>query len=1330
MTEPVEETIARLRASVTANPNNPVTRLMLGRAYQQVGRIDEAVSSVQRATTLKTDYYEAFVTLGGLHRQKGDASQAANAFATAVKVKPGATEIWLELAKARSDAGDDAGAADAYAKVIEERADDVEALRDGGLASHRAARHETAETWLSRAIACSPELERDGRVQLALARSAMAAGRVGAAVQGYAKAIAHGAEDAEVRREEAEALVADGRVADAVGSLARAGVLAPQRTDLPRRQGELERDLERLEEARASFLRWTALAPDEAEAFYALGTTLAAIGREVEAIDPLGRAAKLAPSRHDVALAWARALHAGGRTREAVEVLEPRRADAAFPAAGAVQLSDLYRALARARDSRKELEDARTRWPSAAIVHVALAESFVRDDELELAEQSFERAAAIDPADLGVKLRWADTRLVLGKHEAALPLFDALRRVTSAEPELVGAAQRGVGECALALGRPVEALEALEAAVGALGAGAVGAVGAREQLALGLSLMELGRVAEAESALTKAAAAADDRYGARAEAALGDAKARLGKLEEARSAFRRALMLITASGIEDDPDDSRSGESRLSFVVPAAIEEAVRERPSPIAKVDVAMVRAQLASVDLELGRPADALAIADSGLAKSPDQGALHRVRAAALTALGRTREATEALEQALWHAPDDPDLVSAMGTTLSSLGQDEKAMPFLERAVAASPEDEALARTYARACMRTGRTDAGFATYERLARSRRGTAADWLEVAAIEEARGRDAEASDAYREAARKDPERVEGHRGAGRMYRKQGKLEEAMRVLRNAVRLDERDAPTWLELARAQAGLERRDEAVASYRRALELVVGTKESALAHRELGLLLVELHEDREAERVLASAAQLEPEHAETHRVLAAVRARLGGSGAREALESAVAAGDRSVATLMTLAKARLASSDEDGAMGLLRDVAQAAASDATAREAPWMIAQILLRRGVFGDALAWCDRALSAGDESIAVHLGAAEAAIGAGNRARAWVALRRALVLEPGRAEVQRLRGRLAVLEGQWVEAAEAYEKVLLAEPTALDALSGLGRAAEKLGRFAQAERPLEAAMARAPHDHEVLAALGRVRASTGRAAEAIPLLLRAVDALERQGTHRAGQAHHGAFKDAISTLTGAFVSMGAVGDAGGAIARAVAAGAEDAELHRMMGRARSARGEVAEARQSFARAVELAPEDGGARAELGVALAMAGDDSGAIVELAKAHARGALEGRAAFVYGVCLHRQQRLGEAREAYALAVRTGVAEPDCLRALGDTSAATGREREACEAYAQAIVSRPDDADLRVALAISLHRVGRPEEAMDHYRILRSRHAAKAEQLFRVLRGG
>ena len=55
MTEPVEETIARLRASVTANPNNPVTRLMLGRAYQQVGRIDEAVSSVQRATTLKPD---------------------------------------------------------------------------------------------------------------------------------------------------------------------------------------------------------------------------------------------------------------------------------------------------------------------------------------------------------------------------------------------------------------------------------------------------------------------------------------------------------------------------------------------------------------------------------------------------------------------------------------------------------------------------------------------------------------------------------------------------------------------------------------------------------------------------------------------------------------------------------------------------------------------------------------------------------------------------------------------------------------------------------------------------------------------------------------------------------------------------------------------------------------------------------------------------------------------------------------------------------------------------------------------------------------------------
>ncbi|MBN8616337.1 MAG: tetratricopeptide repeat protein, partial [Deltaproteobacteria bacterium] len=474
---------------------------------------------------------------------------------------------------------------------------------------------------------------------------------------------------------------------------------------------------------------------------------------------------------------------------------------------------------------------------------------------------------------------------------------------------------------------------------------------------------------------------------------------------------------------------------------------------------------------------------------------------------------------------------------------------------------------------------------------------------------------------------------------------------------------------------------------------------------------------------------AQAEPTHAETHRTLATVRARLGvGGGAREALEAAVAAGDRSVTTLMELARGRLASGDEDGAIALFREAS--ATPGAASKDAPWAIAKILLARGAFADALSWCDRALSAGDETWTVHLGAAEAAIGVDNRPRAWVALRRALVLEPTRVDVQRLRGRLSALEGQWVEAAEAYEKVLLAEPEALDALIGLGRACSKLGRYAQADRPLEAALARAPHDHEVLVGLGRVRIETGRAPDAIPLLLRAMGELEKRGTHRVGQPHHASFAEAATSLTAAFLSLGAMGDATGSIDRAIAAGAESAELHALMGRVRGARGEHVEAVRSFGRAVELANDDGAVRAELGVALAMSGQEAQAITELAKAHARGALEGRAAYVYGVCLHRAQRLGEAREAYALAARTGVAEPDCLRALGDTSAATGRDREAAEAYAQAIVAKPEDADLRAALALALHRSGRHEEAMDQYRVMRSRHPARAEQLFKQLRGG
>jgi hypothetical protein len=68
--------------------------------------------------------------------------------------------------------------------------------------------------------------------------------------------------------------------------------------------------------------------------------------------------------------------------------------------------------------------------------------------------------------------------------------------------------------------------------------------------------------------------------------------------------------------------------------------------------------------------------------------------------------------------------------------------------------------------------------------------------------------------------------------------------------------------------------------------------------------------------------------------------------------------------------------------------------------------------------------------------------------------------------------------------------------------------------------------------------------------------------------------------------------------------------------------------------------------MAPDDGATRALLGVALAMSGSDEAAIVELAKARARGAIDGRSSYVYAICLHRQGRLGEAREAYAWALQ------------------------------------------------------------------------------------
>lgn len=787
MSEPLEETLARLKASVMANPNNPVTRLMIGRTYQQLGKLDEAKASVKRATTLKPDYFEALVLLGGLCRTAGEASEAADAFAGAVRAKPTAIDVWVELGRARLEASDDAGAVEAYAKVLAERADDAEALREGGLASFRCEQFERAVLWLERVV------EPDAQIHLALARSAVRVGKGGRAVASFREAIARGAESADVCREQARALVMETEFEAAIGAYAASARLDPRSIETLREKGALERRLGHDAQAAATFRAWTEQHPDDAEAFHALASAQLARGLGSEAVDASARAARLAPDDAAYALTWGRALHAADRLREAAEVLERVANEASAVAATHCELADVYRKLARLDDSRSMLEAAEARWPAELIVYRTVVAHLLADGDVKGATARLAKAWALAPSDADVRAQLAELLLRQGLHAEALTHFDALRKE---RPESA-ALQAGAGACYAALRRPIEALEAYEIACTTAPRG-------EWSLGLGRVYVVLGRVAEAERVLAVAASSDDVEVARDAQIELGDALRVLGREQEARDAFSLA-------------DKARPGDLHVTTA---------------------------LAELELRLGRPRESLVVAEQALRSAPDDGALHRARAGALSALGRMPEALDALEQALWQAPDDAALHGALGKTYFEMGRHDAALRHLERATSLITGDVTLMRVRAKALDAQGRPSEALAAFREVTAAD-GAEADWLRIAQLEESAGRNAEAAVAYREATRLAPDHPAGYRGAGRLYRLLGQIDEAARALRHAVRIDPSDGDSWVELGRTLRLGERPDTALDAFARAIEVAPG---EAGPHRELGEALSALHEPRRA--------------------------------------------------------------------------------------------------------------------------------------------------------------------------------------------------------------------------------------------------------------------------------------------------------------------------------------------------------------------------------------------------------------------------------------------------------------------------------------------------
>jgi protein O-GlcNAc transferase len=300
----------------------------------------------------------------------------------------------------------------------------------------------------------------------------------------------------------------------------------------------------------------------------------------------------------------------------------------------------------------------------------------------------------------------------------------------------------------------------------------------------GLQLARQGDLDGAEPLLEAALAATPDDV--RLLDAMGFVYARSDRWQKAEATYRRALALRPGTpgplyGLASVLEDTGRYADAL-----ATIAELLRVQP------DHLQGRIKEALLLTRTGRPAEAETRIRALIQRAPDQAEAHYVLGLALEDQGNLAGAAQALGQAIRLQPGHLGALARQQTVLSRLGRREEA----ERVRAA--HREALARSRVEERVR-GPRQRGVEAF-----NREDYAAALVEFETI-----------------AREDPKDAQAPLYMGSALIALGRREEARAALRRSLGLEARNERAYMELGRLEALENRLDEAVAAFRRAIEI-----------------------------------------------------------------------------------------------------------------------------------------------------------------------------------------------------------------------------------------------------------------------------------------------------------------------------------------------------------------------------------------------------------------------------------------------------------------------------------------------------------------------------
>jgi superkiller protein 3 len=313
-----------------------------------------------------------------------------------------------------------------------------------------------------------------------------------------------------------------------------------------------------------------------------------------------------------------------------------------------------------------------------------------------------------------------------------------------------------------------------------------------------------------------------------------------------------------------------------------------------------------------------------------------------------------------------------------------------------------------------------------------------------------------------------------------------------ALQQVVRAQPDMTAAWFNLGYAYTGLHRQEEAVAAYRKALELDSNLFEARL---NLGILLMQLNNPRAALEHLEKAAALKPDQVRAHLYYGRALAQTGQpDGAEKQYQTVLRLDPKLAIAQYDLGQLYLEQKRYQEALGAFQ---KASELDPTLSQAQLGLALAAEGAKDAAGAVAHFELYLAAHPDDLETRFHLARLYLEQGKNAQAYDALQTVYRAKPDTPGLAAALGDVCALLKKFPESEKFYRQALLPAPADPDLHRALGQTLLEEGKLGEAEAEFRTALKSSPASREAAQGLATSLYLQKRYPEAIPLL----DALAR-------------------------------------------------------------------------------------------------------------------------------------------------------------------------------------------------------------------------------------